>query len=141
MSNGAVKAAVSSFLTDSVIPEASSRGMAANDDVEKFLQESFITEDEFDTFAEGLYKQIENNVSTIASRNSSAARPLLREKMMASFHIIFRQEYFPDIWESYFKKINRERFDPLVEQHVNKEIFESLVEARIPPTASTETEQ
>ena len=46
--------------------------MSAKDDVEKFLQESFIAEDEFDTFAEELYKQIENNVSTIASRNSSA---------------------------------------------------------------------
>ena len=113
MSNGAVKAAVSCFLTDSVILEASSRGMSAKDDVEKFLQESFITEDEFDTFAEELYKQIENNVSTIASCNSSAARPLLREKMIASFHI-FRQEYLPDIWESYYKKINGERFDLVV---------------------------
>ena len=138
MSSGVMKAALSSFITESTIPESSIRGATAKEAVERFLGEE-IVQDEFDRFTDRLFGTIEGNISTTISSNSSLTRHLLKEKVWTSFHKL-RLKDLPDLWESYFKKISKERFDPVVEQHTNSVIFEGILKTHIPPMSYSATE-
>ena len=50
----------------------------------------------------------------------------MREKLWRSFHQI-RVKKLKDIWSKYYSTVNRERFDPLIEQQVNVKLFEGVL--------------
>ena len=96
----------------------------------KVNDEDFLVK--FDEFAPSLLQMIEKSVRTsIPSATSIRAKCVLREKLWSTFHHL-RIVALESIWKDFFKKAEEERFDPIVEQHVNQSLFEDLVKSHAP---------
>lgn len=91
---------------------------------------------QFDDFAQLLFMAIDKCVCICdSSCRSSRAKCILREKLWSSFHRL-RLKELAGIWKVFIQKIKIKRLDSLIEQHVNVNLFESILKSRTPVTQS-----
>ena len=138
MATGLVRAALCSFVTEESVVEVSERNKKAQERVQYILSkvndEDFLVK--FDEFAQSILQTIEKSVRTsISSATSIRAKCVLREKLWSNFHQL-RVVELESIWKDFFKKAEEERFDPIVEQHVNQSLFKDLVKSHAPAPPS-----
>ena len=127
MSTGLVRAAFCSFLTETV--DLSDRNKKARDSVKIFLDQ-IIDESarkKLDEFAALLCTEVEQSVSScVCAAPTCRAKSVLRQQLLRSFHLL-RCKNLLKIWGKLYDSMGREKFDPLVEQRVNKKLFEGFL--------------
>lgn len=127
MASGLLKAAVSSIYTtgDSPFSGLSDRSREsmkqAKNPIDQMSNEDNL--DCFDEFSQKLMESLEQTYTSAAGCASNS-----KEQIWQQFHIT-RLTTLCDIWKTFLDAVKCE-VDPLVQQHVNQELYSSIIKSR-----------